>query len=669
MADGAASTEICWYTAAELAGLPGLPGTHSGVVRFAKRNTWQSRARAGRGGGAEFPLADLPIETQTALLLRANRAAAQDQAPVRQHRDRSRRWTDEQLRSAWQHYERVPDTAKNEAKRRLSALLAVDALVRGGQSLMNARGTVAAQMQRDGVRGASAATIGRWAQAVNRAPRDAWLALLTPSYVGRTATAEMPTEAWDVYKADWLRLERPSAESCYARLQRIAEKHGWELPSPRTFIRRMDREIPVQVQVLAREGEEALMRMYPAQERDRSGFAALEAVNADGHKFDVFVKFADGTIGRPLMVAVQCLGSGKIVGYRVGQTESADLARLAFSDMVRTYGIPRLCWLDNGRGFASKMLTGGTPTRYRFRVREEDPTGVFVALGMEIHWATPYHGQAKPIERAFRDMCDRIAKHPAFAGAYTGNNPTAKPENYGSKAIPIDEFLRVLADEIAHHNAREGRRSKACAGRSFDQVFAESYAKTPIRKATPEQLRSMLLAADVSMSSRTDGSVRLGGNRYWCEALAPLAGQKLMVRFDPDNLHSSVAVYNMAGVYVADAECVAAVGFADTSAATEHARGRGQWRRAAKQQLAAERRMDAASVAAQLPTAPPENLPEPSVVAGMFGAPRTPAQASEPVPVRRTGTDDHRESKLGDFLAAQLRARNAESGWTPPQPE
>uniref|UniRef100_UPI0039800C3B transposase domain-containing protein n=1 Tax=Salmonella sp. s54836 TaxID=3159673 RepID=UPI0039800C3B len=92
-----------------------------------------------------------------------------------------------------------------------------------------------------------------------------------------------------------------------------------------------------------------------------------------------------------------------------------------FRDVVERYGIPHHAWLDNGRGFASKLLTGGVANRYRFKVREEDPTGILVALGVQIHWATPYHGQAKPIERAFRDLCDRVAKHPAFAGAYTGH--------------------------------------------------------------------------------------------------------------------------------------------------------------------------------------------------------------------------------------------------------
>jgi hypothetical protein len=61
-----------------------------------------------------------------------------------------------------------------------------------------------------------------------------------------------------------------------------------------------------------------------------------------------------------------------------------------------------------------------------------------------IHWVTPYHGQAKPIERAWLDFCGRIAKHPAFAGAYTGNSPVAKPENYGSRAVKWADFERVV---------------------------------------------------------------------------------------------------------------------------------------------------------------------------------------------------------------------------------
>ncbi len=159
---------------------------------------------------------------------------------------------------------------------------------------------------------------------------------------------------------------------------------------------------------------------------------------------------------------------------------------------------PKAALLDNGREFAAKVFTGGgAKTRFRFKVKEDDIPGLLPMLGVNVHWATPYSGQSKPIERAFRDLCDRVAKHPAFeGGAYTGNKPDAKPENYGNRAIPLDEFRAVLNEEMEAHNARPGRRSEVAFGRSFDEVFDEGYKVAPIRKATLEQRRLWLMSAE-----------------------------------------------------------------------------------------------------------------------------------------------------------------------------
>ena len=59
--------------------------------------------------------------------------------------------------------------------------------------------------------------------------------------------------------------------------------------------------------------------------------------------------------------------------------------------------------VDNGRGFASKWMTGGSEWRFRGKVTAEEQTGVFRTLGTEVHFALPRHGQSKPIERLFRD--------------------------------------------------------------------------------------------------------------------------------------------------------------------------------------------------------------------------------------------------------------------------
>ncbi len=101
-------------------------------------------------------------------------------------------------------------------------------------------------------------------------------------------------------------------------------------------------------------------------------FHALEAVNADGHKFDVFVEWPIGNetrIVRPVLVGFQDIFSGTILSGRIDISENKETVRLVFGDMVEKYGIPKLCYLDNGRSFASKWLTGGVPNRCRFKVR------------------------------------------------------------------------------------------------------------------------------------------------------------------------------------------------------------------------------------------------------------------------------------------------------------
>jgi putative transposase len=144
------------------------------------------------------------------------------------------------------------------------------------------------------------------------------------------------------------------------------------------------------------------------------------------------------------------------------------LTRLAFADLFSKWGIPAGCLLDNGRAFASKWITGGAKTRFRFKIREEEPTGILTALGVRIHWATPYRGQSKPIERAFRDLCDTIASHPAVHGAYTGNHIDAKPENYGiAGGSDRDVFVELVSRGIAAHNARPGRRTETARGRQL----------------------------------------------------------------------------------------------------------------------------------------------------------------------------------------------------------
>lgn len=612
-----------WFSAAELAalGLPGMPSTRQGVQALAEQAGWDKpelegkgwRARQGRGGGVEYRLAMLPTAAQAALMLRAPAAPAiQAKKPA----DRDARW-------AW--FERLPEKKQAIARQRLEALASVEDLV------LHGIGRVAAMAEVARLKNVRLSTLYGWRKLVDLVPRHDWLAHLAPHHAGRTgARAECPAEAFEMLKADWLRPERPTFQACWRRLEQVAAERGWALPAPRTMERRL-LALPVAVRVLARDGADKLKRMIPAQQRDRAELHALQVVNADGHKWDVFVKWPNGDIARPIMLAFQDVHSGKVLSWRVDRSENRETFRLCFGDMVEQWGIPDACVLDNSRTFASKWMTGGTPNRFRFKVKDDEPLGIMTQLGIEVHWATPFSGQSKPIERAFRDFAQDTAKHPKFAGAYTGHKPDAKPENYASQAVPLDLFLAVIGAEIAAHNARAGRTGGVALGRSFDQVFAESYARAPIRQASAHQRRLWLLAAERQLASRTDGSISLLGNRYWSEFLHSHRGEHLTVRFDPELLQQPLHVYRADGDYLGAAECIEAVGFLDAAAARQHAQARKAWMRGVKMQLQAESSLSIRDVAAMLPDAPAAAPAEPpKVVRLVHGNTALKARAPEP---------------------------------------
>lgn len=614
------------YTIREIADALGL--NPSSVKRRAAREEWPFEEATGRGGKRRlFPLESLPAEVQKALLIAypgSDETEPTDPAP---EADRPAAF-DYDREALWEHYSRKPDKQKERARQKHRWMLQVMRLVDAGhpwqeafQTVATIDGSVSWRTLRDIYHGKS----GR--PGLKHYDRADWLAALVPGYVGRTAKADLSPEAWEYIKADYLRLEKPTLTACYDRLCRAAEAHGWSVPSLKTVERRI-RELPLTLRVLRREGEHALLRLFPALERTVRDLHALEWINGDGYEHNVFVKWPDGTIGRPKTWFWQDVYSRRFLAYRTDETEHTDVIRLSFGEVVERYGIPDHVTIDNTRAAANKWMTGGVPNRYRFKVKEEDPIGLFPMLGVQVHWTSVQagkgHGQAKPVERAFGvgGIGDRIDKHPALAGAYTGANPMAKPENYASRAVPIEEFMKVLAEEVKAWNALPKRRTEICGGvLSFDDAFERSYSRAAIRTATAEQRRLWMLAAE-AVPVKKDGSVVLdaggavgfGRNRYGDDALLEFIGHKVVVRFDPDRLHESVHIYTLDGRYITEAECISAAGFGDTQRGRQHNRARKQKLRAIKELARAEQRMDALEASTYLPEVKTPDDAEPGAV-------------------------------------------------------
>jgi putative transposase len=640
-----------WWTAEEVAcaGLPDLPSTRQAIEAIIKRLNWRgnpafARRRAGKGGGWEYNWRLFPSRAQRKLL----HEVAAPLEPQRPERD-----------EAWRWYEGLPQSVKDKAEARLL-------IVQRVESLEPALGRHMAVVNVSKLDGVAPRTVWNWFSAIEGVRGDDRLPYLAPRHratpeTRRKTAKDCDPEFFDTLKSDYLRLEGPPFTDCYRRAARIAKAKGWVFLPERTMRRRMDKAVSQATQILAREGIDAVKRLYPVQVRDKSCLHALQAANADFHKFDVFVRWPaignePGQVQRPQMVAFQDIFSGRILAWRVDVTPNSTAVLLCAGDMITEWGIPEHVLLDNGREFAAKAITGGASTRYRFKVKEDDIPGLFTALDCKIHWATPYSGQSKPIERAFRDMCQSIAKDPRLAGAYTGNRPDAQPENYGSRAVDLEYFLTVLAEGIEEHNNRQGRRSEVAFGRSFADVFAESYATAPIRKATEAQRRLWLLGAEGIRADRNTGAVWFQGNEYWAEWMQPLAGERVIVRFDPTALWDGVHVYGADNAYLGHAPARQKIGFFDIDEGRAHARARAAHLKAQKAALEAERKFTATQLgqtlddlAEQADGALPK--PEAKVVRPTFGKGRvTPARVAR-APEERADVSNEQAAIVADLAA------------------
>jgi putative transposase len=471
--------------------------------------------------------------------------------------------------------------------------------------------------------GFSPATLWRFRQAVRGQPRNAWAPLLIPRWKGKTGVAEFTEAAWQYIKQEWGSQSKPDIAPIYRRALGLAKEHDWKIPSLDTVERKI-RNLPTWWVALRREGNKALASLYPSQRRDYSTLKLHEMWCSDGRQADVFCRWPDGTVSRPIIVAWMDLRSRVCLGYEVGKVESADLIRLAFKKAAETsQAIPQAALMDNGHGFTSKLLTGGTPKRFRFQVKDEDIPGILTVLGVEVCWATPAHGQAKPIESWWRTLA-QVDKR--FRGAYCSNNPKSKPEEFDQrKAESIEKYLQLVQEEINAYHDRP-HRGDSMDGQSPRQVYDALLAETTVRHPTPNQLRLCLLAAEAVRLASTDNAISLLGNRYWTEQLSSLRRDcTYVVRFNPEDAREPVFLYD-GERFICEAPLIARTGFRDQQAAKDHNRARNKSVRARREQDRANREMHQAQQWTPTPACPDAGLPVPKVV-----QPVRPAMGAKPV--------------------------------------
>ncbi|MEO6359987.1 MAG: DNA-binding domain-containing protein, partial [Sphingomicrobium sp.] len=281
-----------YFTAAELAelNLPGLSRAKRKINERALDERWAlkedlagmplARRQQGRGGGLEYHLQLLPASARLELTKRGLVGAGA--GPDAQATDAQDSGCAPHSRS-WAWFEAQSAKVKAEAQRRAAIVASVESFESGGLTRSAAVGCAAAEAD------VATSTIWNWLELVNGVDRTNRLPHLAPRRTGGGAEAAVDDEAWRFFLSDYLRPEEPTLASCYARTASTFPTVA--LPHPKTLQRKIEREIDPRLVIAKRKGVEALSRTVPPQKRTVADLHALNCVNIDGHKFDIFTRW------------------------------------------------------------------------------------------------------------------------------------------------------------------------------------------------------------------------------------------------------------------------------------------------------------------------------------------------------------------------------------------
>lgn len=536
-----------WISASELAEMPGVPKTKSGVIRMATRASWRSRSRKGRGGGREYHISALPEITRKALIESAIRQApAKPMSPPTATTSLLKRWQREcmEARAALlMEVERVDIAAG--IGRAVTQLVDMASQTTLSEHLMALVPQANARSGGVGGRTLSVRTIKRWRALF----RVGGVAALAPRS-GRLET--IPPWAPALLK-QWRKPQKPSlADTVRSLHEKGGLPEGMTPPSyaqARRFLTRVGEVEKLRGRMRPRE----LKNLRPFVRRDTSQLDPADVYTADGHTFDAEVAHPEhGRPFRPEVTLVLDVATRRAVGWSASVAESSLTVLDALRHAVTTCGTPAILYVDNGSGYKNQLMTAPA-------------TGMMARLGCRMVHSLPYNSQARGVvERAHKTIFVQAAKTlPTFVGA--AMDPQARKISFkrtrgdGGGLIRWEDFLTAIQTAVDTYN----RRFHRSLPKVTDPTIGIRRHQTPLEawesaasvgwSATMPVEPDDLFRPQAARLVRR-GEVSLFGNVYFARELEEWHGLEVHVGYD---------VHDAARVWVRDLEgrliCVAEV--------------------------------------------------------------------------------------------------------------
>lgn len=574
-----------WLTAAELAGLPGMPGsefrTRAKLAELAVPN--RKREGAKGGGGREFDTRALPPATQRALIHRQMQTmpAADEPQPLAELVAQPVAALPAVALAA-----PPPTRAASEcADARALLVRHLQAMADGGLGMTRATEVFSHQL----AQGTAPADIMDTAAAANQRPRAGaavlisgrtlfrWVGLYKKA--GWAALVPTPTQAASVAElGDDVRavLQAFASASGQARnlthcAQRVTELLGRPFDDWRRLYDQARRALPKLDKtrlIKARHTGNERAAKLPFKRRDTSTLQPNDVWLVDGHTFKAKVRHPEhGQPFAPEVTIAIDAATRKIVGWSASLSESTIAVGDCIRHAVSTHGVPAIVYSDNGAGERAKVF-------------DCPVAGLFARLGSEHRTGLPGHPQGHGlIERSWQTHMIRCARQ---FGSYQGGDvdgrtlrnvtlelgreqrAVKRAETSGevvvlSAKVPgWERFLDAVQDSIDNYNNQHRHRALPrheageLAGKHWTP--AEAWAQLlptegPVMLDAPT-LRHLFMPAVLRTALR--GEVRWLNGAYFNADLMAVDGEQVRVHYDIHNAER-VWVWTTEGKFVCEA--------------------------------------------------------------------------------------------------------------------
>lgn len=531
---------MSWYTAAELAGVHGLPNSERGIRKKATTESWESRPRIS-GKGVEYNSASLPAESQRALQISAGKKAAAA-APARPSADKSNDLNEYQrLRS----HERAKVDAIVCVLAELGAFHQASGLTKGKAVAEFVKAWNDAEIEapatvRELLPSFSRATLYHWI----KAQKEQGIAgLVDTRGRHRRGTGTIDSQPDLAKYITGMMVAHPHIKATTLIKAIAAEFAGTdtELPSERRLAEWMaawkntNRQVFTAVTNPDAWKNKYMMAMGSASEHV---IALNQQWEFDSTPADLMLKD-----GRYSILGVIDIYSRRTIFIVHPTSDSKGVAKVIRTALL-TWGVPENAKTDNGSDYKSKYIQH-----------------VFRALDIQQEFCPPFQGWKKPhIERVFKTFSHDIAE---LLPGYIGHNVTERQaiesrKSFSDRLFKKDQVIEVgmTSDELQtfcndwlqHEYHTRSHSELKCSPNQMVAQYAGS-----IRTISNERTLDVLLSEPGGTRTITKVGIKLNGGTYIHAELAAHSGQQVNVFYDEADI-GRIYVYTTDGEYLCTAE-------------------------------------------------------------------------------------------------------------------